>query len=88
MLTPWLFEDWELTLHSLGSRLTPFKHTEEVRLCPVSSGFWGLYWETDYFGSQPDSSNLSPVPLGKLNMCLLARMLAALDQGHGFPTCP
>lgn len=76
---PLAFEDRELSLQSPGSRLAPSEHTEEVSLCPASSSFWGLYWETGYFGSPPDSSNLSPVPLGKLNVCLLVRMLVALD---------
>ena len=59
--------------------MPPSEHTEEVRFRSASSGFWGLYWETGNFDSQPDISNLSPVPLGKLNMCLLVRMLVVLD---------
>lgn len=87
MLTPWLFEDWELTLHSLGSRLAPLEHRGDqalsglFRLLGALLGNWLLWLTAGQFQSVPSA-------LGKLNVCLLVRMLAALDQGHGSPTCP
>lgn len=75
MPTLWLLEDQKLSPHSLGSR--PALQNRLGLSCLFR--LLGLYWETVYLGSQPDSSNLSLVSLGKLDTYLLVRMLVSLD---------